>query len=37
MCLGKRGRDVFMADSAFILQMAQDEFREIKFHFSSEF
>ncbi len=37
MCIDKRGRDVFMADSAFILQMAQDEFREIIFHFSSEF
>lgn len=37
MCLDKRGRDVFMADSAFILQMAQDEFKGIKFHFTSEF
>jgi peptide chain release factor 3 len=37
MCLDKRRRDVFMADSAFILQMAQDEFKEIKFHFTSEF
>ena len=37
MCLDKRGRDVFMADSPFILQMAQDEFKEIKFHFTSEF
>ncbi len=37
MCLDKRGRDVFMADSAFILQMAQDEFKEITFHFTSEF
>jgi peptide chain release factor 3 len=37
MCIDKRGRDVFMADSAFILQMAQDEFKAIKFHFTSEF
>jgi len=37
MCLDKRRRDVFMADSAFILQMAQDEFKEIHFHFTSEF
>ncbi|HNQ37677.1 MAG TPA: peptide chain release factor 3 [Prolixibacteraceae bacterium] len=37
MCLDKRGRDVFMADSPFILQMAQEEFKEIKFHFTSEF
>ena len=37
MALDKRGRDVFLADSAFILQMAQNEFKEIKFHFTSEF
>ncbi len=37
MAVDKRGRDVFMADSSFILQMAQDEFKEIKFHFTSEF
>lgn len=37
MATDKRGRDVFMADSAFILQMAQDEFKDIKFHFKSEF
>lgn len=37
MALDKRGRDVFLADSPFILQMAQDEFKEIKFHFTSEF
>ncbi len=33
----KLGRDVFMADSPFILQMAQDEFKKIRFHFTSEF
>jgi peptide chain release factor 3 len=37
MAIDKRGRDVFMADSPFILQMAQDEFKKIRFHFTSEF
>ncbi|QGY47120.1 peptide chain release factor 3 [Maribellus comscasis] len=37
MAKDKLGRDVFMADSSFILQMAQDEFKGIKFHFTSEF
>jgi len=37
MAKDKFGRDVFMADSSFILQMAQDEFKDIKFHFTSEF
>jgi len=37
MAIDKRGRDVFMADSPFILQMAQDEFKNIRFHFISEF
>ena len=37
MAKDKHGRDVFMADSPFILQMAQDEFKNIKFHFTSEF
>ena len=37
MAKDKWGRDVFMADSPFILQMAQDEFKDIKFHFTSEF
>ncbi|WP_372773285.1 peptide chain release factor 3 [Mangrovibacterium sp.] len=37
MAVDKRGRDVFMADSAFILQMTQSEFKDIKFHFTSEF
>lgn len=37
MAKDKFGRDVFMADSAFILQMAQDEFKDIRFHFTSEF
>ncbi|MDR1561607.1 MAG: peptide chain release factor 3 [Dysgonamonadaceae bacterium] len=33
----KEGRDVFLADSSYVLQMAQQDFKEIKFHFSSEF
>jgi peptide chain release factor 3 len=37
MAFDKQGRDVFMADSQFILQMAQQDFKEIKFHFTSEF
>lgn len=37
MAIDRFGRDVFMADSQFILQMTQDEFKEIKFHFTSEF
>ncbi len=37
MAKDKLGRDVFMADSPFILQMAQDEFKDIHFHFTSEF
>jgi peptide chain release factor 3 len=37
MAADKHGRDVFMADSPFILQMAQDEFKDIRFHFTSEF
>lgn len=37
MAKDKLGREVFMADSQFILQMAQDEFKNIKFHFTTEF
>jgi len=37
MAHDKRGRDVFMADSSFILDMAQRDFTDIKFHFTSEF
>ncbi len=33
----KEGRDVFLADSNYVLQMAQQDFKEIRFHFSSEF
>ena len=37
MARDKEGRDVFLADSAYVLQMAQDDFKKIRFHFSSEF
>ncbi|MDD4425478.1 MAG: peptide chain release factor 3, partial [Mariniphaga sp.] len=37
MAKDKLGRDVFLADSPFILQITQDEFKEIIFHFTSEF
>lgn len=33
----KHGRDVFLADSAYTLQMAQEKFQKIQFHFTSEF
>ncbi len=31
------GRDVFLADSGYVLSMAQEDFKGIKFHFTSEF
>lgn len=37
MATDKEGRPVFMADTAFALQMAQDKFTDIQFHFTSEF
>ena len=37
MALDKNGRDVFMADSAYILQVAQNDYPHIRFHFTSEF
>ncbi|MDP4225652.1 MAG: peptide chain release factor 3 [Bacteroidota bacterium] len=33
----KQGRDVFLAESPYALQMAQDKFEKINFHFTSEF
>ncbi len=33
----KEGRDVFLAESNYILTMAQQDFKNIRFHFSSEF
>ena len=37
MATDKEGRDVFLADSNYVLQMAQNDFKNIKFHFTSEF
>lgn len=37
MAVDKEGRDVFLADSNYVLQMAQNDFKNIKFHFTSEF
>ncbi|HRN16862.1 MAG TPA: peptide chain release factor 3, partial [Xylanibacter oryzae] len=37
MAVDKAGRDVFLADSGYVLQMAQADFKHIKFHFTSEF
>jgi peptide chain release factor 3 len=37
MAKDREDRDVFMADSAYILQMAQQDFEDIRFHFTSEF
>lgn len=37
MAMDKEGRDVFLADSNYVLQMAQQDFPDIRFHFSSEF
>lgn len=37
MAIDKEGRDVFLADSSYVLQMAQNDFPEIRFHFASEF
>ena len=37
MATDREGRDVFLADSGYVLQMAQNDFPKIRFHFSSEF
>ena len=37
MAKDREGRDVFLADSNYVLQMAQSDFGHIKFHFTSEF
>lgn len=37
MATDREGRDVFMADSNYVLQMAQNDFPAIRFHFTSEF
>ncbi len=37
MAKDKEGRDVFLADSNYVLMMAQQDFKNIRFHFTSEF
>ncbi len=37
MAVDREGRDVFLADSSYVLTMAQQDFEHIKFHFSSDF
>ncbi|MCC8173468.1 MAG: peptide chain release factor 3 [Odoribacter sp.] len=37
MAKDKQGRDVFLADSQYILQMAQNNYKKLLFHFTSEF
>jgi len=37
MAKDKHGRDVFLAESSYMLHMAQEQFKKISFHFSSEF
>lgn len=37
MAKDKDGRDVFLADSGYVLSMAQEDFKNIRFHFTSEF
>jgi peptide chain release factor 3 len=37
LALDREGREVYLADSAYVLMMAQQDFPDIRFHFSSEF
>ena len=37
MAKDKEGRDVFLADSQYMLQMAQENYKKLTFHFTSEF
>lgn len=37
MAVDREGRDVYLADSSYVLMMAQNDFPQIKFHFTSEF
>jgi peptide chain release factor 3 len=37
IALDKEGREVFMADTPFALQMAQEKYKDIRFYFTSEF
>ena len=36
MAVDKHGRDVFLADTSYALALAQENFKEIRFHFTSE-
>jgi peptide chain release factor 3 len=36
MAFDKDGREVYLADSAYVLTMAQHDFPAIRFHFTSE-
>ncbi|MDR3268121.1 MAG: peptide chain release factor 3 [Tannerella sp.] len=37
MAVDREGREVYLADSPYVLTMAQQDFPEIRFHFTSEF
>ena len=37
MAVDKHGRDVFLADTSYGLALAQENFKKIRFHFTSEF
>ena len=37
MAFDREGREVYLADSAYVLTMAQQDFPTIRFHFTSEF
>ena len=37
MATDSEGRNVYMADSSYVMMMAQQDFPDIKFHFTSEF
>ncbi len=37
MAQDRDGRDVFLADSGYVLQMAQQDFKHIRFHFTNDF
>ncbi|MFI3318184.1 MAG: peptide chain release factor 3 [Rikenellaceae bacterium] len=37
MATDKHGNDVFLADTSYALALAQENFKDIKFHFTSEF
>ncbi len=37
IAVDRDGRDVFLADSAYVLQMARTDFPDIRFYFTSEY